>query len=100
MNALVRSPVALDPAYRVGDAETLDLPPDAPLAMPAQSLRTAATPGATPAWTRASLRLGGLIMATLIMTGLALTPVWRVLAADTIGPLDVVILTLVALLFA
>ena len=49
---------------------------------------------------RSAVRTGGLIAATVIGTGIAMTPVCRLLAADTIGPLDLVIVALVALLFA
>jgi membrane glycosyltransferase len=100
MNALVRPSDALGPWLRPGGAGFSDLPPPAPLAMPAQSLSEAAEPRAAPGRSPAAVRLGGLIVATLAMTALALTPVCRLLGADTIGPLDVVIIALVTPLFA
>ena len=76
-----------------------DLPPEAPLHMPDQCLRTAPDAALRPA-SDASLRLGGLILATAILTGAALIPVYQLLARDDIGPLDPVILATVGLLFA
>jgi membrane glycosyltransferase len=98
MNALVRTPLATTRMWVGG--EFPDLPADAPLDMPAQSLREPADGRIPAAPSRGALRLSGLIAATLSMTVLALTPVCRVLAQDTIGPLDVVIIALVAMLFA
>ena len=100
MNALSRIPDELHVGALPGDIRFVDLPHEAPLDMPAQCLRTppavrqAMRPSPAPA------RLGGLIAATLLLTGLALVPVYGVLSADTIGPLDVLILVLVAMLFA
>ena len=76
-----------------------DLPDPAPLEMPAQSLTRAPHADQRLRSWQGSLRLGGLIAVTLLLTGLALAPVYRLLGADTIGPLDVVILALVGLLF-
>jgi membrane glycosyltransferase len=100
MNALDRIPEALNTRPQSGRILFADLPDNAPLDMPAQCLRT---PPQTVRPTKASLanfRLGGLIAATVGLTGLALTPVYGVLSADTIGPLDLLILVLVAMLFA
>ncbi len=100
MNALDRIPDALNSRLRRGRILFADLPEDQPMEMPAQSF---GAPSSAPCASRASpanRRLGGLIAATLVLTALALTPVYGVLSADTIGPLDVLILVLVALLFA
>ena len=67
--------------------------------MPPQCSRIAPQAGAAPA-SPATRRLAGLFAATLALTALSLTPVYQVLAADTLGPLDALILALVALLFA
>jgi membrane glycosyltransferase len=100
MNALHRSLEAPNSLLRPARGLFADLPDDAPLAMPAQCLRSAPIMAKSPRTSPANLRLGGLICATVAMTGLALTPVYGVLSADTIGPLDLLILVLVALLFA
>jgi membrane glycosyltransferase len=100
MNALNRTPDHLSAESLRDRTSFSDLPDEASLDMPAQCLRTppkarkAASPSPAPA------RLGGLIAATLVLTGVAMVPVYGVLSADTIGPLDVLILMLVAMLFA
>ena len=68
--------------------------------MPVQALDGAPGAARAPARSPASARLAGLILATLLLTLMALVPVYRVLSVDTIGPLDVLILALVTLLFA
>ena len=100
MNALDRIPEALNTRLRSGRILFADLPNEAPLAMPAQCLRSPALARRAATASPGTARLGGLIAATVLMTGLALTPVYGVLSADTIGPLDLLILVLVALLFA
>src|SRR5581483_4917016 len=50
--------------------------------------------------TTATVRLSGLIIATLAMTVVAMTTIYRVLSADTLGPLDLLIMGLEAPLFA
>jgi membrane glycosyltransferase len=78
-----------------------DLPPEAPLDMPIQSLsRDAAAPGPAGGRRDRGLRAMGLIGASLAMTALAVFALYGVLAADTIGPLDVLILAVFAPLFA
>ena len=99
MNALALNTDVL--RLRRGRDEALaDLPPSAPLTMPVQALHqpldSPSVLGASPT----AFRLGGLVLATLLLTAAALVPVYQVLGADTIGPLDVLILALVTLLFA
>jgi membrane glycosyltransferase len=100
MNALVKAPLAY--GARLWDAASLpDLPADAPLAMPVQSLAEhPETAALADGRTRAAMRLGSMIILTALMTIVAMTPVCRILAADTLGPLDAVIIVLVSLLFA
>jgi membrane glycosyltransferase len=101
MNALNRIPEALNSRLGPGRILFADLPHDeAPLAMPAQCLHSSPPARRATRASPATARLGGLICATVLMTALALTPVYGVLSADTIGPLDLLILMLVALLFA
>src|SRR5580698_3856332 len=100
MNALNRISEAPNTRLEAGRILFADLPEDAPLDMPAQCLRSPTNLRQTAAVSPAPARLGALILTTLVMTALALTPVYGVLSADTIGPLDLLILMLVALLFA
>jgi membrane glycosyltransferase len=100
MNALDRIPEALNTRLRPGRILFADLPDDAPLEMPAQCLRSPPKAARSARSSPGGRRLSSLIAATALMTGLALTPVYRVLGADTIGPLDLLILVLVGLLFA
>ncbi len=100
MNALVRSPDALSSRLRPDSAFFADLPDETPLEMPAQALHTQPVVRRALERSPAALRLGFLILLTAAMTAVALTPVYRVLAADTLGPLDIVIMVLVAMLFA
>ena len=100
MNALVRSSDAISPGLGARGAHRPDLPPDAPLAMTPQSLADPTLAAQPLAGSRSTVRTSGLIAATVVGTGIALTPVCRLLATDTIGPLDLVIVALVALLFA
>ena len=100
MNALDRIPEALNTRPPPGRILFADLPDDAPLAMPAQCLRSSPVAARPARASSANLRLGGLIAVTVGLTGLALTPVYGVLSADTLGPLDLLILVLVAMLFA
>ena len=100
MNALDRIPEALNTRLRPGRILFADLPDDAPLEMPAQCLRSPPKAARSARSSPGGRRLSSLIAATALMTGLALTPVYRVLGADTIGPLDLLILLLVGLLFA
>jgi membrane glycosyltransferase len=100
MNALSRIPDETHVGAFPGRILFADLPDEAPLAMPAQCLRTAPAARRVVKASPAPVRLGGLIAATLVLTGLAMTPVYGVLSADTVGPLDVLILGLVAMLFA
>jgi membrane glycosyltransferase len=100
MNALVRTLDLFRSKPRTDVADLADLPDEAPLDMPAQSLRDAVRRRPAPNRSPAAVRLSGLIAATLSITGIALSPVCRLLGADTFGPLDLVIIALVALLFA
>jgi len=100
MNALDRKLEALNTRLPPGRILFSDLPDDAPLAMPAQCLRSLPVEARAARASSANLRLGGLIAATVGLTALALTPVYGVLSADSIGPLDLLILVLVAMLFA
>lgn len=75
-----------------------DLPPEAPLDMPIQSLSEGPDGGLTrPA---PGYRALGLIGVSLALTGLATSAFYGVLAADTLSGLDVVILAVFAPLFA
>jgi membrane glycosyltransferase len=100
MNALVRTLDLHRTGRSPGAADVTDLPREAALAMPIQSFRD--SPPALRMLRRspAAVRLSGLIAATIVITALALAPVCRLLAADTLGPIDLVIILLVALLFA
>lgn len=75
-----------------------DLPPDAPLAMPIQSL------GRFPGGGLGAWGLGWrpliLVIATLAVTAPAVYALYDVLGLDTVGPLDVIILGVFAPLFA
>jgi membrane glycosyltransferase len=78
-----------------------DLPPPAPLAMPTQSLWLGPQQpcaGSAPAsrWPR----IGALVAATLIVTGLATAAVGALLDADSFSGLDLAITVVFALLFA
>ena len=73
-----------------------DLPPEAPLDMPVSALES--WDEARP--TTRSHRAWILISATLAATALAVFALYDVFQIDTIGPLDIVILTLFAPLFA
>ena len=75
-----------------------DLPPEAPLAMPVQSLSEA--PGGERGRPAPGYRAMGLIGVSLALTGLATSAFYTVMAADTLSVLDVVILTVFAPLFA
>ncbi|HLZ84171.1 MAG TPA: glucans biosynthesis glucosyltransferase MdoH [Caulobacteraceae bacterium] len=80
-----------------GSHPCADLPPEAPLAMPVQSLwETPAAGTRSPRGYRAL----GLIGVSLALTGLATSAFYGVLAADTLGGLDVLILAVFAPLFA
>jgi membrane glycosyltransferase len=75
-----------------------DLPPEAPLEMPIQSLASLPEGGGAsraPGW-----RALALVAASLVLTSLATFAFYRVLAADTLSFLDVVILVVFAPLFA
>ncbi|MBV9994095.1 MAG: glucans biosynthesis glucosyltransferase MdoH [Caulobacteraceae bacterium] len=98
MNALAKLPDALADFINQDSAFFDDLPDDAPLDMPAQSLRRRGH--ARPLKSVAAVRLGGLVLATLALTALALLPIGALLGADSFSALDVVILALVGLLFA
>ena len=76
-----------------------DLPVESPLEMPEQSL-SAYQPRAPSARRPRGLRALGLIGAALLLTALACLALFEALAADTIGPLDVLILVVFAPLFA
>ncbi len=88
---------------RVRRDDTLEpwLPREAPLAMPAQSLRQsppAPTRLATsPRWL--PLRRAGFIGSIMTMTGAAGWTTFRALAIDTLGPLDIAILAVFVCLF-
>jgi membrane glycosyltransferase len=75
-----------------------DLPPEAPLAMPIQSLSEG--PGGGRAHAAPSYRALGLIGVSLALTTLATSVFEGVLAADTLSGLDMVILAVFAPLFA
>jgi membrane glycosyltransferase len=94
--ALVRR-AAFVPASQ-GPVPPEDLPPEAPLKMPLQSFE-AAPAMARPRPTRA-LRALSLIAVTVCLTVLAVFALYDVLAVDTVGPLDVMILLIFAPLFA
>jgi membrane glycosyltransferase len=100
MNALAKTFDALSLGLRPGEVFFSDLPDEAPLDMPAQSLRSPPHRRRAVATSPAAVRLSGLIAATVLLTTLAVVPIYRLLSADTIGPLDLFIMTLVALLFA
>ena len=99
MNALVRRPDAISPGPGARGAHIADLPPEAPLMMAAQSLTESEVSAQPLPGSHSVVRLGGLIAATAIATLVALTPVCRLLATDSFGPLDLLIVILVALLF-
>ena len=75
-----------------------DLPPDAPLAMPVQSLSEA--PPGGPSRPAPGYRAMGLIGVSLVLTALATFAFYGVMAAGTLSVLDVVILAVFAPLFA
>ncbi|HEX4197096.1 MAG TPA: glucans biosynthesis glucosyltransferase MdoH [Caulobacteraceae bacterium] len=100
MNALNRIPEEMHAGALPGRILFADLPDEAPLDMPAQCLRTRPAARRAVKASPAPARLSGLIAATFLLTGLAMMPVYGVLSADTLGPLDVLILVLVAMLFA
>jgi len=100
MNALVRSPDAISSRLRPDSGFFADLPDETPLDMPAQAFHAPPLLRRAFEGSPAALRLGGMIALTAAMTGVAIVPVYRVLAADTLGPLDYVILVLVSMLFA
>jgi membrane glycosyltransferase len=100
MNALVRTAQASTLRPRPAGAPFASLPGDAPLDMPAQDLRTAPGLRSAARPSPATFRLSLLIAATLVLTALAMTLIYRVLDADTIGPLDLLIMGLEAPLFA
>jgi membrane glycosyltransferase len=86
-----------------GPRLSLDLPPEAPLEMPVQSLSDAPGPEAPDGGTSRparGYRAMGLIGASLALAGLATFAFYEVLAADTLSALDVVILAVFAPLFA
>jgi membrane glycosyltransferase len=99
MNALVRRPDAISPGLGARGAHIPDLPSEAPMTMAAQSLTESEVSAQPLPGSRSAVRLGGLIAATAIGTLVALTPVCRLLATDSFGPLDLLIVALVALLF-
>jgi membrane glycosyltransferase len=75
-----------------------DLPPEAPLEMPIQSLAGLPEDGGAaraPGW-----RALALVAVSIVLTGLATFAFYRVLAAETLSFLDVVILVVFAPLFA
>jgi membrane glycosyltransferase len=73
-----------------------DLPPVAPLAMPVQSFSQAPL---SVRW-RLGWRAILLVLVTVMATGLALSAFYDVLAEDTFGPFDFVVLAVFAPLFA
>jgi membrane glycosyltransferase len=74
------------------------LPPESPLEMPVQSLSAGSDPDRTGG--ARGCRALILIGASLVLTALASFAFYKVLAADTLGGLDVVILAVFAPLFA
>jgi len=93
--------LATHPLAEARRAPAADLPDEAPLAMPTQSLELATPrPGgrANRSWT--GWRAGILILATAVATGLAVYALYDVLQLDTFGPLDFVVLAVFAPLFA
>lgn len=87
-----------EPITELGAAELAtggELPPEAALAMPVQSLAAPRAGVRAIGW-----RAGILIGATAAMTALAVYAFYDVLRLDTLGPLDVVILAVFAPLFA
>jgi len=96
--ALVGSPV-FTPRLS-GSAPLGDLPPEAPLDMPVQSLWTSPDPALIRTLPARGLRAISLIAVTLCLTALAVFALYTVLDVDTIGPLDVLILLVFAPLFA
>ena len=80
-------------------AEIADLPPEAPIAMPVQSLCNL-SPMQGSSGPRRGWRAFGLIGASLALTVVAWLALFEALAADTIGPMDVAILAVFAPLFA
>jgi membrane glycosyltransferase len=100
MHALTRIANSLSGKLRPVSAYVADLPEDSPMHMPPQPLRIAPRARAPAKPTQAGWRLGGLMLATVALTVAALTPIFRLLSADSLGPIDVLILVLVGLLFA
>ena len=92
------APLDMSPAEYPATFLHGDLPPEAPLAMPVQSLSEG--PGGEPGRAAPSYRALGLVGVSLALTGLALSVFYGVLAADTLSGLDVVILAVFAPLFA
>ena len=85
-----------------GVARIHALPPDAPLAMPTQSLRVAPNrpprPASSPRWIALHRLL--VIGSAVVLTGLAVWQMKLVLAANGLTPLAVIMLGLFAVLFA
>jgi membrane glycosyltransferase len=78
-----------------------DLPQPAPLSMPTQSLwRNAAQRCETSPPASRWLRIGALVAATLIVTGLATAVVLASLGADSLSRLELAVVVVFALLFA
>jgi membrane glycosyltransferase len=87
-------------AAHLGAPASGDLPLDAPMAMPIQSLRGEPAfrePGAAPASNGRALVM---VAATLALTGPATIGLYQALGADSLGLLDVLVLLVFAPLFA
>jgi membrane glycosyltransferase len=99
MDALVRS---LGAAPGIGNKAQRFLPPDAPLAMPEQSLRRAST--ATPTFSAAPralwLRRTYIASATIGMTAIASDQMYKVLTVSSLTILEGCVLVLFVILFA
>lgn len=99
MDALARSVVS---AEARANAVTGYLPPEAPTAMPAQSLWdvTPITPPRLAAQSSVALRRAFILLATIAMTSVAANQMYQVLAVSALTILETIVLILFVVLFA
>jgi membrane glycosyltransferase len=90
----------LDRGAVTGAPASADLPPDAPMAMPVQSLRGPPEPREAAAPLARNGRALLMIAATLALTGPATFALYQALGADSLGLLDILVLLVFAPLFA
>jgi membrane glycosyltransferase len=103
LTSLAAGPVSPESDAPTIQADTLasrDLPPDAPMAMPIQSLRDAPVSRETDAPPARNGRALLAVGATLALTGPATFALYEALGADSLGLLDILVLLVFAPLFA